>query len=143
MRTFGVLFRKSGNDGHAAVARFTTQPTKKSSAQHRSIDPIRLGPSVFARYCHTGGVDDVSINAASAQPSGQPKAVPASFIPDRNPSDFLPALMASSRPRYKRRNKSSGSGAIFFSGSRLRPGIMPATSQLERLSSRTTTIVLS
>jgi hypothetical protein len=53
------------------LARLTAQPAQKTTFQHRGIDPIRFGPAVFARYCHTGGMDDVSIYAAGPQPTRQ------------------------------------------------------------------------
>jgi hypothetical protein len=79
-------------------------------------------------------MNHVGINAAIAQPTGQPKAVAPGLVRDGNSGDFLPGLdRASSRQRYKSRNSTSGSAAIFFSGSRLMPGIIPATSQFRRL----------
>src|SRR5260221_13336565 len=37
-------------------------------------------------------MDHVGINAASPQPTGQPKTIPACLIRDRNPRDLLPRL---------------------------------------------------
>jgi hypothetical protein len=48
MRAFGVLFRHRRDHRHAAVARLSAQPAKKTTSQHRRIDPIRFGPPVFA-----------------------------------------------------------------------------------------------
>jgi hypothetical protein len=55
----------------------------------------------------------------------------------------LPALVASSRQRRSSRSSASGSGSSFFSGCRARPGTIPATSQLDWLSSMTAMSVLS
>src|SRR5258707_5957359 len=37
-------------------------------------------------------MDHVGINAASPQPTGQPKTIPSGLIRDRNPRDLLPRL---------------------------------------------------
>src|SRR5258706_165342 len=37
-------------------------------------------------------MDHVGINAASPQPTGQPKTIPCGLIRDRNPRDLLPRL---------------------------------------------------
>src|SRR5258707_2315433 len=37
-------------------------------------------------------MDHVGINAASQQPTGQPKTIPSGLIRDRNPRDLLPRL---------------------------------------------------
>src|SRR5258708_14837952 len=37
-------------------------------------------------------MDHVGINAASPQPTGQPKTIPPGLIRDRNPRDLLPRL---------------------------------------------------
>ena len=55
----------------------------------------------------------------------------------------LPALIASSRQPCSSFSRSSGFGSNFFSGSRLTPGISPATSQFDRPSSMTAISVLS
>src|ERR1700730_12947345 len=55
----------------------------------------------------------------------------------------LAALIASSRQPCSSFSRSSGFGSNFFSGSRLTPGISPATSQFDRPSSMTAISVLS
>src|SRR5260370_22861669 len=55
----------------------------------------------------------------------------------------LPGLIASSRQPCSSFSRSSGFGSNFFSGSRLTPGISPATNQFDRLSSMTAISVLS
>ena len=92
MRASAILFLHGRDDGHAAVTTLTTQPAKKATLQYGRIDPIRLNPPVFTWYGHTGGMDHVGINAASPQPTGEPKTIPSGLIGDRNPGDFLPGL---------------------------------------------------
>src|SRR6478735_3901559 len=79
---------------------------------------------MFAGYGHAGGVDDMRIYAAFPQPASQPEAIAPSLVRHGNPGD---------RP----------SGLNCFSGSRLTPGISPATSQFDRPSSMTAISVLS
>src|SRR6476620_7894922 len=92
---------------------------------------------MFAGYGHAVGVDDMRIYAAFLQP-----ASPVSYATAIRVIS-LPALIASSRQPCSSFSRSSGFGSNFFSGSRLTPGISPATSQLDKLSSMTAISVLS
>src|SRR5258708_14388624 len=40
-------------------------------------------------YCHTGGVNDVSIYSASPQPTRQPETISSGLVGDCNPSNLL------------------------------------------------------
>src|ERR1700724_83273 len=98
---------------------------------------------MFAGYGHAGGVDDMRIYAAFPQPASQPEAIAPSLVRAAIRVIGLAALIASSRQPCSSFSRSSGFGSNFFSGSRLTPGISPATSQFDRLSSMTAISVLS
>src|SRR6202521_1885975 len=146
MRAFGILFLHGRDNRHGAMATLTTQPTKEAALQHRRIEPIRFSSPMFAGYGHAGGVDDMRIYAAFPQPASQRASQklsrPVSYATAIRVIG-LPALIASSRQPCSSFSRSSGFGSNFFSGSRLTPGISPATSQFDRLSSMTAISVLS
>ncbi len=83
-----------------------------------------------------------SISCAPSQRARQKPSRPASNAMATRVT-ARPVLPASSRQRRSRRSSPSRSGSRFFSGCRLRPGTMPATSQLDWLSSITAISVLS
>ena len=76
-RALGVLVIESGDHDHAAVAALAAQPAQEHAHQHAGVQPVGLGPTMLARHCDARGVNDVRLNAASPQPSRQPKPVAA------------------------------------------------------------------
>ena len=139
----GVLLLEGRDRGHAAVVRLAAQPAEEGALEQLGVEPVGLGPAVLAGDRDAGGVDDVRLDAARPQPAGQPEAVAAGLEGDRDARDRAPALAASSRQRCSSRSSASWSGSSFFSGCRARPGTIPATSQLDWLSSTTAISVLS
>jgi hypothetical protein len=63
------------------------QPTKKAPFQQRRVEPVGLGPAMFARDGDTVWVDDIPFDAVRPQPTGQPEAVAPCLEGDRDPAD--------------------------------------------------------
>src|SRR5258707_1380308 len=99
---------------------------------------------MFAGYGHAGGawMTCASMPRSRSQRASQKLSRPVSYATAIRVIG-LPALIASSRQPCSSFSRSSGIGSNFFSGSRLTPGISPATSQFDRLSSMTAISVLS
>src|SRR5258708_31324535 len=69
------------------MASFTTQPYQETRLQQLGVEPVGLCPSMFARNCHTRGMDHVRLYPARLEPARQPEAVAAGFEGNRNPRD--------------------------------------------------------
>src|SRR5258708_37705636 len=69
------------------MASFTTQPYQETRLQQLGVEPVGLCPSMFARNCHTRGVDHVHLHPARLKPARQPEAVAAGLEGNRNPRD--------------------------------------------------------
>jgi hypothetical protein len=95
------------------MAPFSTQPAQEPALQQLGVEPVGFRSAMLARYRDTRGVDHMSLDATRRKPAGQPEAVAAGFEGKRNPRD-----------------RAAG------------PDRLPATSQLDWLSSTTAMIVL-
>ena len=96
--------------------------------------------SLIAR---TRRVNDVGLNVACTEPARQPEAVTAGLEATAMRLIRCPAFAASSRHRCSNFSNALSSTASFFNGWRSTPGTMPATNELDRLSSITTISVPS
>src|SRR5262245_37933541 len=93
VRSFGIFFRQSWNRDHLAVIALAAQPTKKGAFQELSIEPVRLGTAVLARYRDARGVDDVGLDTMGAQPASQPETVPADLEGNGDALDLVAGLL--------------------------------------------------
>jgi hypothetical protein len=75
-------------------------------------------------------MNDISLDAAGAQPTRQPETVAACLESYDDALDGCPARTASSRQRCSNRSNPSSSGTSFFNGSRPMPGTIPPTNQV-------------
>src|SRR6516225_11745392 len=83
-----VLFGKRRHAHHAAMAPFPAQPPQEPALQQLGVEPVGLGPAMFARHGHTRGMDHVCLDPTRGKPARQPKAVAAGFEGQRNPCNI-------------------------------------------------------
>src|SRR5271169_1871607 len=92
MGPLGVLFGNCRDARHAAVAPFPTQPPQEPPLQQLGVEPVGLGPAMFARYGDTRRMDYMRLNPMRTKPARQPEAVPTSFEGQCNPRDLAAGL---------------------------------------------------
>jgi hypothetical protein len=83
---------------------------------------------MLARHGNTCRADDMSFDTLSPQPPRQPETVPTGFIGHRYPINCVARLPRLVAPAIQQLERAASSAASFFSGRRLIPGTMPATS---------------
>src|SRR5271154_5074458 len=74
----GVLFGNCRDARHGAVAPFPTQPPQEPPLQQLGVEPVGLGPAMFARYGDTRGMDHMRLHPVRTKPARQPEAVTTS-----------------------------------------------------------------
>ena len=138
---FGRLASSSSSRrdrGHAAVAPFAAQPAEEGALEQLGVEPVGLGPPVLPRDGDARRVDDVGLDAARPQPARQPEAVAAGLEGDADardraagPGRLVPSSARAAEAGRPRRPRASSAGW------RSMAGTIPATSQLDWLSSTT------
>ena len=86
-RALGILLVQGRDGRHAAVVRLAAQPTQKGTLEQLGVEPVRLGPPVFARDGDAGWMNDIGLNATRPQPARQPEAVATGLISDGDARD--------------------------------------------------------
>ena len=140
------ILLKGWDRGHAAMTPVRRAASRRKARFSNSVSSqIGLRPPMLTRHGDTSFVDHMGFDTARPQPPRQPEAYLGQ--PRRATTIRLtvrPALVASSRQRCSSPSKTpSPATASFFSGWRLTPGMIPATSQLDWLISITAINVLS
>src|SRR5271169_1416209 len=92
MGPLGVLFGNCRDARHGAVAPFPTQPPQEPPLQQLGVEPVGLGPAMFARYGDTRRMDYMRLKPMRTKPARQPEAVPTSFEGQCNPRDLAAGL---------------------------------------------------
>jgi hypothetical protein len=69
------------------VTRLTAQLSQKHADEHLSIEPIRLGTAMLARYRDARRMHYQRLDAADPRPSSQPKPVATSLESENGPCD--------------------------------------------------------
>ena len=82
-----IFFCHGRDRDHAAVSLLATQPAEKRAHQQFRVDPISLGPPMFAGHRDARSMDDVGLDAARLQPARQPEAVAPGLIGANDPPD--------------------------------------------------------
>src|ERR1035438_8024519 len=142
----GRLASSSSMVGTIATVQWPRSP--RSQPRKPRFNIAVSSRSVLARRCSRDTVTLVawmtcaSMPRSRSQRASQKLSRPVSYATAIRVIG-LPALIASSRQPCSSLSRSSGFGSNFFSGSRLTPGISPATSQFDKLSSMTAISVLS
>ena len=136
----------SSRVGTAAMPQWPGSP--RSQPRKARLSSSVSSRSVLARRCSretatlVGWITCASMPRARSQRASQKPSRPASKATAMR-AIVRPALAASSCQRRSSRSSASWSGSSFLSGCRSRPGTIPATSQLDWLSSMTAISVLS
>jgi hypothetical protein len=92
IRPFGVLLGNRRDARHGAVAPFPTQPPQEPPLQQLGVEPVGLGPAMFARYGDTRGMDHMRLHPTRPKPARQPEAVTTGFEGQCNPRDLAAGL---------------------------------------------------
>ena len=129
-RALVVFLLGSGNRCHVAMIWFATQPAEEGTLQQGRVDPVGLGPPVFARHRHTRGMDHVSLDVVCPEPAREPKAITAGLKGDRNAGDRAPCRDRLVAPALEQSQQGVLVGAKLLQGmaikSRHNPGDEPA-----------------
>lgn len=143
---FGRRASSSSMIGIAAMLQWSgsprSQPRKarfSSSVSRRSVFARRRSreTATLVRWMTYASIPCARSQHASQKPSRPASKATAMRVIVR------PACVASPRQRSNSRSRAASSGSSFFSGWRVSPGTIPATSQLDRLISTTAMRVLS
>src|ERR1700741_4302107 len=92
---FGRLASSSAMVGTRAMVqwpRSPAQPPPEPPIQQLGVEPVGLGPAMFARYGDTRGMDHMRLHPTRPQPARQPEAIAAGFEGQRNPRDLAAGL---------------------------------------------------
>src|ERR1035437_5936414 len=88
------------------MPRFTAQPPKKGALQRRGVEPVCLGPSMFARNRDTVGVDDMGLYVMHSKPAREPESIAAGLEGNGDTRDFAPGpdcLVAPAVEQFQKR----------------------------------------
>jgi len=62
------------------------------------VEPVGFGAPVLARHGNARGMDDMRLDAARPQPTGEPKSVPAGLEGDGSVGDLVTCLLCLCSP---------------------------------------------
>ena len=98
MGALGILLREGWDRTHFAVVALAAQPTQKGALEQLRVKPVSLGTPVLTRHGNARGMNDVGLDAARPQPTGEPKSVPAGLEGDGNTGDLVTCLLCLCSP---------------------------------------------
>jgi hypothetical protein len=86
---------------------FAPQPAKQGAQKKCRVEPIRLGAAVLPRNRHAARVNNIRLDPARHEPSGQPEAIAPSLIGHHGATDLPPGCGSLPPPSLNQPQKRS------------------------------------